>query len=281
MRWLEGATFEAKVKYHQLRRHVRWLRERGRFARVRVEEDSLRDYPVEAFAHSSTLIRDPDHAERDLQYGKIANLEIACRNLDRLLIQPDEVFSFWYTVSPPTRRRGFQNGLELRRKQLVPSVGGGLCQLSNLLYWMALNLDLEITEHHRHAYDLFPDHERRLPFASGATVLYNYRDLQFCNRLGQPLVLRVRVGPEHLEGRLLAPRPLDLQAHIYETDHSFFAKDGAVWRTNRLWRRLVDGSGEVLREELVSHNVCEVLYDVPSELVERRHPPDDARPTTS
>ncbi len=265
---LTHAVLEAKVKRHQLRRYIRWLREWRQFARTRIEEGALGNHPIEVFRHSSVLIRDLDRAEQDLQFGKITNLQIAARCLDRLLIRPGEILSFWFTVGAPTRRRGFEDGLELRRRKLVPSVGGGLCQMSNLLYWMALHVDLDVIEHHRHGYDLFPDHRRRLPFGSGATVLYNYRDLQLRNTLDQPLVLRLRVGPEDLEGWFLAAQPLGFEVQLYETDHRFFARDACVWRANRLWRRVSDRGGPTVREELISSNVCEVLYDVPDELLQ-------------
>ncbi len=267
MTWLREATFGARVRYHQVRRFLRWLRDRRSFARARIADAALADYPAQVAWHSSTLIRDPGRAKQDLQYGKVSNLRIAADRLDRLLIRPGEVFSFWFTVGPPTRRRGFQDGLELRNRQLIPSAGGGLCQLSNLLYWMALHADLQIIEHHRHGYDLFPDNQRRLPFASGATVFYNYRDLQFRNSLDLPIVLRVRVGTEDLEGCFLAPHRLPFAVHLYETDHRFYEQAGRVWRTNRLWKRVTDGGGAVRRHDLVAHNVCEVLYPVSPDLL--------------
>ena len=47
------------------------------------------------------------------------------------------------------------------------ATGGGLCQLSNLIYWMTLHTPLTITERYRHSYDVFPDSNRTQPFGSG------------------------------------------------------------------------------------------------------------------
>ena len=49
--------------------------------------------------------------------------------------------------------------------------GGGLCQLSNLIFWMTLHTPLEVKERHRHGYDVFPDSNRTQPFGSGAIVI--------------------------------------------------------------------------------------------------------------
>jgi hypothetical protein len=61
---------------------------------------------------------------------------------------------------------------------------------------------------------------------------------------------------------------VDANVRLYETNHRFFARDGSVFRTNRLWRRVVTHGGEAAREELIAENVCEVLYDVPHELLD-------------
>ena len=99
--------------------------------------------------------------------------------------------------------------------------GRRLCQMANLLFWMAMRLDLEIVERHRHESDLFPDDERTVPFGMGATVFYNYRDLQFRNNLRQPLLLRVSVQRPLLCGSILSSSPVPFEVEIAETWHRF------------------------------------------------------------
>ena len=111
-----------------------------------------------------------------LQAGKVQNLRRAAACLNGLAISRGEVFSFWLQVPRPTRGRGFAGGRELREGCLVPSIGGGLCQLSNSLYEVALAAGCEIVERHPHS--------RQVPgsmAAAGrdATVFWNYVDLRF------------------------------------------------------------------------------------------------------
>ena len=47
-------------------------------------------------------------------------------------------------------------------------MGGGLCQLANLLYWMALHTPLAVVERHHHSFDPFPDENRTLPSGRAA-----------------------------------------------------------------------------------------------------------------
>ena len=60
-------------------------------------------------------------------------------------------------------------GMILRNGRVASGVGGGLCQMTNLLYWMTLHTPLTVTERWRHGYDVFPDSNRTQPFGSGAT----------------------------------------------------------------------------------------------------------------
>lgn len=75
----------------------------------------------------------------------------------------------------------------------------GLCQLSNLIFWMTLHTPLEVIERHRHGYDVFLDSNRTQSFGSGATCFYPYGDLMIRNPTGEPFQLRLQVGEEYLE----------------------------------------------------------------------------------
>jgi vancomycin resistance protein VanW len=134
---------------------------------------------------------------------------------------------------------------------------------------MALHLDVEIVERHRHGLDLFPDDSRVVPFGMGATVFYNYLDFRFRNLLGQPLMLRVSVAPPLLSGAFYSDRDNWFDVEIVETDHRFFRDgEGVVWRENRVARRVSYRNGRKPAIREIAHNVARVRYRVPEELIE-------------
>ena len=49
-------------------------------------------------------------------------------------------------------------------------VGGGLCQMANMIHWLILHTPLEVTELHHHSDALFPDVKRRVPFGTGTSI---------------------------------------------------------------------------------------------------------------
>lgn len=218
--------------------------------------------------HDSVLRRRLQGLDPQLQESKIVNLRLAAAAIDGLVIQPGETFSFWNRVGPPTARRGFVDGLILRGGRITAGVGGGLCQLSNLLYWMALHTPLEVVEQHHHGFDPFPDSGRALPFGSGATIFWNYGDLRLANPTDQPIQLRARVGPLRLHGAIATDRPWSAAYHVEEVGHRFVrGADGVVYRDNELWRRVVDRrTGVTTARTLLTRNHAVVGYPIDAAL---------------
>ena len=138
-------------------------------------------------------------AEFALQAGKVANLRAVAGYLNGLIMPAGELFSFWAHVPRPTRARGFVPGRELREGCVIPSIGGGLCQLSNALYDAALSAGFEIVERHGHS--------RQLPgsmAAAGrdATIFWNYVDLRW--RTKADCQMEVALNAEELVVRFRA-----------------------------------------------------------------------------
>lgn len=243
--------------WFSLGRRLLWLTRRD-FAKERREED----LPCVQFRHETPLLRQLQGLEMELQYNKITNLHLAAARIDGLLLRPGETFSYWRCIGAPTARRGYLPGMVLRNGKVEAATGGGLCQLSNLIYWMTLHTPLTVTERHHHGYDVFPDANRTQPFGSGATCFYPYGDLMIRNDTDRPFQLRVWVGETHLHGEWRAAEPPRERYEIVEKGHRM---QGEYWggftRHNELWRRVLDENGGLLREEYVTENHVHMLYE--------------------
>ncbi|MBI2811635.1 MAG: VanW family protein [Candidatus Melainabacteria bacterium] len=125
---------------------------------------------------STALWTEIDPSERVLQLGKVQNLRTALRKLNGVQVPANEVFSFWAQLGAPTRARGYVAGRELREGCIVPSIAGGLCQLSNALYDAALQANFEILERHAHS-EVVPGSVAEQ--GKDATIFWNYVDLRF------------------------------------------------------------------------------------------------------
>ncbi|MBN2798795.1 MAG: VanW family protein [Deltaproteobacteria bacterium] len=223
-------------------------------------------WPVRLVGRDTPLERPGAQWTPKVQRAKETNVRLAAAAIDGAVIWPGEVFSWHRWVGPPLRARGFQAGPELHGDTIGLGVGGGACQLANMLFWLAVHAGLEITERHRHGYDLFPDHERTVPFGAGATVYHPSLDLRLRNPHEQPLVLRAWVLEGRLFGEIRGRRPLPSTWRLVERGARFFAEGDVIWRENTLVRERLEG-GVAVEEEILGHNLARVLYPVPPEEV--------------
>lgn len=249
--------FPWAVRAHRVHRRLQWLRPGTDWARSRSETD----LPVRIKKHGSLLLRELSGAVMALQHNKVVNLRLASDRVDGLLIRPGESFSFNKVVGNCTRRKGYAEGMRLSNGDAVSGVGGGICQLANLLHWMFLHSPLTIVERSEHSFDPFPDKDRVLPWGVGCSIVYNYVDLVVRNDTTSTFQLRTHVGERHLRGELFADRPTDTSYRVEARDEQFLRYDGRVYRRNEIWRTLISRrTGDTVGEELIKRNCALVKY---------------------
>lgn len=197
-----------------------------------------------------------------LQHNKCTNLKLAVQKINTILIQPGETFSFCKTVGKPTAKKGYLPGMELSFGVARAGIGGGICQISNLIHWLVLHSPLTVTERYHHSFDPFPDDGRVLPFGSGATVFYNYRDYQFTNNTEYTFQLNLWFSEKCLEGELRINKNLDFAYHVFEKEHAFIKKEDVYYRKNEIWRNkyLKNEGGKVIDTEKMIENYARVAY---------------------
>jgi vancomycin resistance protein VanW len=211
--------------------------------------------------HQSVLLKKLGEHEMQWQINKVVNLKIAVQKINGLLIRPQETFSFCRLVGLPTRAKGYLEGMELSFGEARAGIGGGICQLSNLIHWLIIHSPLTVTERYHHSFDPFPDDGRVLPFGSGATIFYNYRDYQFTNNTERTFQINLWFSEKCLEGELRVDQEFDHTWHVFEKEHQFLKIDGQFYRKNEIWRQKIRRfKGDILATELVTRNFARVRY---------------------
>ncbi len=202
-----------------------------------------------------------------LQEGKVNNVSLALRRINGTVLESGRIFSYWRLIGNPTRRRGYKKGMMLVNGKPVAATGGGLCALSNLLYWMTLHTPLTVAERFRHSYDVFPDSNRTQPFGSGATCVYNYRDLMIRNDTSVSYALLVWIQDGVLHGEWRSSAPVKDSYDVYQKEHWITSEVGGVYvRHNTIWRkhyvRQSDSAERTLvSDEYVTENHALMMYE--------------------
>ena len=254
-------TYRLSMEKEILKRKLKDFFRNTLFAQERAT-DSL---PVLVYQHKSLIRRRLGNVNMDLQENKATNLALAVTHIDGLLIRPGETFSVWKLVGRTTKRKGYKEGLTIAKGQPSQGVGGGLCQLSNLIHWMILHSELTIVEHHHHdGFDLFPDFGRQIPFGTGTSISYNYIDYRVKNETTNTYQLRLWVDGEYLCGEL---RTAELQPHTFHihAENEYFSREqGTIYRNGRVYRDVIDRvTGQHLDSRLIRTNHAKVMYELP------------------
>ena len=258
-------TYRISTEKEIMKRHLRDVFNGVHFAKERTQES----LPVVIYRHNSLIRRRLGNVDMQLQENKAVNLALAVKHIDGLLIRPGETFSVWKLIGRTTESRGYKEGLTITHGKPAKGIGGGMCQLSNLIHWMVLHSDLTITEHHHHdALDLFPDHGRQIPFGTGTSISYNYIDYRVKNNTSNTYQLRLHVDDEYLLGELRAVEPLPHTFHIHAEGEYFSREDGVVYRNGQVYRDTIDRStGECVESQLIRTNHARVMYECTPDMV--------------
>lgn len=239
-------------------RRIMWLKIGNKFARQKTEIP----LPYLRFSHKTPLLRSLKDVDMRLQYNKIVNLKIAVSKINGIVIHSGEIFSYWRLIGRPTKRKGYLEGMVLKSGHVSSGIGGGLCQLSNLIFFMALHTPLTVIERHRHSYDVFPDSNRTQPFGSGATCFYPHIDLMIRNDTPYDYQIALNVGEEYLEGKFLCSSQSSFTYKIEERNHEIKHEFwGGYSRNNEIYRQKYDENGVLVEESLAVKNSAIMMYN--------------------
>ena len=113
------------------------------------------------------------------------NIRLSLKQINGLVIKPDQSFSFNEIVGPRTKEKGYKTSKIISNGDFVEGVGGGVCQTSTTLYNALILSDVKILEQHRHT--LLVSY---IPPSFDAMVNINTSDLKFKNNTGNFLFIK-------------------------------------------------------------------------------------------
>jgi vancomycin resistance protein VanW len=166
---------------------------------------------------------------------KIFNLSLAINRVNNIEIGPGQIFSFWKLVGEPSEKNGYKKSRAIVNGELKNVTGGGLCQLSGLVYFLSLQTGLSIIERHPHSIDIYKKEERFTPLGSDATVAYGYKDCRIRNKYNFPIYFSFTLSDNLLTGTVAATENILLHKIEFEYEkHAGFTKVKTLSTYNEL-----------------------------------------------
>lgn len=139
------------------------------------------------------------------------NIRLGAAAINGYLLAPGEIFSFSEVVGRATREKGYLEAPIIVGEELVPGLGGGLCQVSSTLYNAALMANLAIVERYNHTLTV-----SYLPPGRDATVSIGHLDLKFQNNRDHYLLIGADLHNLRLTFRIFGP-PMEERVEIHSS----------------------------------------------------------------
>ncbi len=219
--------------------------------------------PCMVFQTSIPMLNENSGFDMQYQINKVHNLKLAARTLNRVLIGPGETFSFWQLVRWADREEKYRDGLNLVDGKTVASYGGGLCMLSDTLFWMFLHTPLTVVERHGHAVKTFPSTSKDFPCGTDAAVSEGWLDLKVRNETEHTFQIEVSFDEEYMHGRILSPKAAGFAYSVFNPSVSYRKEGGKMYQVAPVCRRQTDKATGKQTETELYVNRCEIAYRLP------------------
>ena len=145
-----------------------------------------------------------------------------------------------------------------------PAYGGGLCMLSDLLYWCFLHTPLTVTERHGHAVEQFPAAEaERFPCGADATVSEGWCDLRARNDTDVLFRVAIDFSDTDLFVQIESDRPPAREYRVYNGAVMYINRGGKIYERAEVFREETDAVTKTMERRLLYANECEIAYPLP------------------
>lgn len=196
------------------------------------------------------------------------NIRLAAKAIDNCLVHPGQVFSFNGRVGPRTTEEGYDEANIILNNELIPGVGGGVCQVSTTLYNAVVLAELDIVERYPHSL-IIPYVEP----GRDAAVVYGVKDFRFKNNSRDYLLIKSSVKQHQLTfkiyGRKIQGRRVVIKSYrekeiqpktIYQEDPQVprgsykLYKEGSPGYIVNVERYVYDSSGKIVDKIPISRD---------------------------
>jgi vancomycin resistance protein YoaR len=126
--------------------------------------------------------------------NRVKNIQNGASKLHGLLIPPGETFSAIDHLRPFTIDAGYLPEKVIKGDEIVPEIGGGLCQIGTTLFRMAMNSGVDIAERRNHSLvvSYYNDPTNGLP-GTDATIYEPAPDFKFTNDTENYVLIQAEV----------------------------------------------------------------------------------------
>ncbi|GGD92061.1 VanW family protein [Paenibacillus nasutitermitis] len=134
--------------------------------------------------------------------GRAYNVTMTAKTLNNWDLAPGEIFDYNKVIALTREHYGYREAPVILNGELVPGIGGGICQVSSTLYNAALLAGLDMVERRNHSLPV-----SYLPKGQDATFAEGAINFRFKNTTGKHVIIRTVVSGGKLTIKLFGTMP--------------------------------------------------------------------------
>jgi len=139
--------------------------------------------------------------------SRTANLVAAANTINGKFIPPGGTFSLNGILGERTAEKGYQEGYVIEDGRLVKGTGGGISQVSTVVYNLAWFAGAKLTEHTPHSFYI-----ARYPEGREATIYWPNLDNKWKNTSPYGMLVQMWVSKNQVHGRIWSTKVYDVEA---------------------------------------------------------------------
>lgn len=221
--------------------------------------------PVLVFASASPLYNQNTGCDMIYQENKVFNLKLAAAAINHMVIRPGETFSFCKATRFADREIAYKKGLTVLDGKLTTTYGGGLCQITNLLFWIFLHSPLTIVERHGHKVREFPEAAKELPLGVDATMYEGWLDLKVQNKTDQTFQIKIAFDQDYITGYLFTSADSSVTYKIENRNLKYNRQGNQIFEEVDVIQKRYSSEGVCIAIKTLYRNRCEIGYALPEE----------------
>ncbi len=181
-------------------------------------EAQIPRYTTKSLKDVDGLIANASTAFNSAETNRSYNIRNALKTINGTILLPGEVFSLNEVLGPRSEKNGYKSAPVILNNQLVPGMGGGVCQVATTMYSAVLQACVEVVERQHHT---FPP--AYIAPGQDATIAGNNIDFKFKNNTGFPVFISAQAPGGKIQIKIFSKksspnRSVKIESQIMEVE---------------------------------------------------------------
>lgn len=220
--------------------------------------------PYEIANNKTWMINEQSGHDIIYQQNKVHNLKITSETMNKVYIYPSEIFSFNYLEKYTKKYGKLKDGLTLRNDKIIHEKGGGVCHLSNLLYYTFLLTPLTILERHGHKIKSFPNPDKDALDGVDATINKGWQDLKVKNETDHIFQICISFDEEYMYATIRSDVETNEVATISNEDFKYIRKKNQIYESVAVVKTTRNkNTNEIIEKKKLYDEIVAVGYELP------------------